>query len=647
MEKLILECVVRSALIAVCTAAALYIFRVKAARVRHAVWASVVVLMLLLPSWTVWGPKAVLRVMKPEPAPVYVRPAVETVQQDVIAPPLRQKADWNIGNYLVAVYLVGLFALLVRLAIGTMRARRLIRGALLIKDGDRQGRLTNDSCVAPITVGWLNPAVILPARWPEWSLSQLNAVLTHEDEHARRRDPLVQWLALLNRAVFWFHPLAWWLSRRLSALAEEACDDAVLAHGHDPLQYSECLLDLARSVRQASVRVNVVGMAMPGAFLPQRIRRIAAGTPVQRVSRGRMVCVAVVCAAVSMVFTSGAVGYSAPDNQTDAPEATSAIAQDVPAPSGEATVSMPAAAPPSPSPAPPATMHWAPSWQGQRAKVIRGFVNGVLVAQQTIPAKPTDEFGAAFQTFKGVVMDPTNAVVANAAVTLTNTDTGASISTTTDATGTYRFPNVDPGNYKVMLRVPGFKAETQTGIHVAAGEAHNGGTMYLQIGSISESISVTGSRSAPVPAVLPTVGNVLGPVTTLGPMTTLAPPTGSPAGNNFRFTIGRTSPPDQAAPGGLIRVGGMVQASRLVSQIKPVYPTDLQQQGVEGTVKIQAVLTKEGVLSGIQVISVNMDPRLTQPALDAVKQWRYQPTLLNGEPVEVVTMIDVNFSLGN
>ncbi len=48
---------------------------------------------------------------------------------------------------------------------------------------------------------------------------------------------MVQWVALLNRAIFWFHPLAWWLERRLSALAEEACDDAVLKQGQDPVQY--------------------------------------------------------------------------------------------------------------------------------------------------------------------------------------------------------------------------------------------------------------------------------------------------------------------------------------------------------------------------------------------------------------------------
>ena len=73
----------------------------------------------------------------------------------------------------------------------------------------------------------------------------------------------------------------------------------------------ECLLGLARSVQESGARVTAVGMAMPGTFLPQRIRRIVEGAPVQRVSRVRLVSVGAVCAVVSTVFTAGAVGYAA------------------------------------------------------------------------------------------------------------------------------------------------------------------------------------------------------------------------------------------------------------------------------------------------------------------------------------------------
>ena len=129
---------------------------------------------------------------------------------------------------------------------------------------------------------------MLPDDWNQWSPAQLDAVLLHEREHARRRDPLIQWFALLNRAVFWFHPLAWWLERRLAALAEDACDAAVLARGHQPAAYCEYLLSLAQRVTGAGARVEIVGAAMPGAFLPQRIRRILKAGPESQITRRRL-----------------------------------------------------------------------------------------------------------------------------------------------------------------------------------------------------------------------------------------------------------------------------------------------------------------------------------------------------------------------
>jgi uncharacterized protein (TIGR03435 family) len=167
------------------------------------------------------------------------------------------------------------------------------------------GRATSRRCATPITVGWFAPVLILPSGWPRWPAAKLNAVLTHEREHARRHDPLVQWLALLNRAVFWFHPLSWWLERRLATLAEEACDAAVLAAGHSPQDYSDYLLDMARSLVREGRRLDVVGMAMPGSGLPRRMRQILEGLPMQPVSRTRVICTIAFCTMSSVVFAAG------------------------------------------------------------------------------------------------------------------------------------------------------------------------------------------------------------------------------------------------------------------------------------------------------------------------------------------------------
>jgi periplasmic protein TonB len=117
------------------------------------------------------------------------------------------------------------------------------------------------------------------------------------------------------------------------------------------------------------------------------------------------------------------------------------------------------------------------------------------------------------------------------------------------------------------------------------------------------------------------MGGVLGGV--IGGMGTVAPPK-----------------PKQTGP---LRVGGNVQAAKIISKPTPIYPPLARQTRISGTVRLHAIISKNGTIQQLEVMSGH--PLLQQAALDAVRQWRYQPTLLNGEPVEVDTTIDVIFSL--
>jgi protein TonB len=92
-----------------------------------------------------------------------------------------------------------------------------------------------------------------------------------------------------------------------------------------------------------------------------------------------------------------------------------------------------------------------------------------------------------------------------------------------------------------------------------------------------------------------------------------------------------------------IRVGGNVQQALLINQVRPVYPPLAKQARISGVVRLQAIIAKDGSVQELQVLQGH--PLLVQAALDAVRQWRYRPTLLNGEPVEVVTTVDVVFTL--
>jgi TonB family protein len=97
----------------------------------------------------------------------------------------------------------------------------------------------------------------------------------------------------------------------------------------------------------------------------------------------------------------------------------------------------------------------------------------------------------------------------------------------------------------------------------------------------------------------------------------------------------------QGSPQTRVRVGANVTGANLISQVPPVYPEVAKQARIQGVVVLEVEITKEGSVDNVRVLSGH--PLLTQPALDAVKQWRYKPTLLNNEPVPVVTTVMVNF----
>ncbi len=94
---------------------------------------------------------------------------------------------------------------------------------------------------------------------------------------------------------------------------------------------------------------------------------------------------------------------------------------------------------------------------------------------------------------------------------------------------------------------------------------------------------------------------------------------------------------------GPLRVGGNVQAARAIKKVAPVYPEEARAARISGVVRLHAIIGKDGKIEQLEVISGH--PLLQQAALDAVRQWQYQQTLLNGEPVKVDTTIDVIFSL--
>lgn len=176
-------------------------------------------------------------------------------------------------------------ALLGRMALGIgrmwrvrRRAARLERSWLEQNGLERSGAGRLDarvsvSLASPVTFG---STVLLPPDCRDWSRAKQAAVLVHERSHVEQRDAYIHWLALLHAAVFWFNPLAWWLLRRLMALAEQTSDAAVLRQGGDRSEYASVLLEFAR----AGSRLRPVSQIAGGSSVARRIEQIVSGAPV-------------------------------------------------------------------------------------------------------------------------------------------------------------------------------------------------------------------------------------------------------------------------------------------------------------------------------------------------------------------------------
>jgi protein TonB len=102
-------------------------------------------------------------------------------------------------------------------------------------------------------------------------------------------------------------------------------------------------------------------------------------------------------------------------------------------------------------------------------------------------------------------------------------------------------------------------------------------------------------------------------------------------------------PPKAKAPTGPVRVGGQVAAANLIRKVQPVYPPLAKSARVQGTVEFTATISKDGNIENLSLVRGH--PLLVNAAREAVLQWKYRPTMLNGQPVEVITDIIVNFTL--
>ena len=176
---------------------------------------------------------------------------------------------------IAGIYIVVAGVLLLRLLIGLVLTWRLTRRARPVSDRWAAGAdvRVSDAVGMPVTFG---STILLPPECFEWSAGKRQAVLLHEGSHVAHGDFYVLLLAVLNRAVFWFSPLAWWQLARLADLAELISDDAAIEVVQDRPCYAGILLDVASNGQRVPA-----GLAMARSrTVPRRVERILAATAV-------------------------------------------------------------------------------------------------------------------------------------------------------------------------------------------------------------------------------------------------------------------------------------------------------------------------------------------------------------------------------
>jgi bla regulator protein BlaR1 len=173
----------------------------------------------------------------------------------------------------------------------------------------------------PGIVGFLRPVLVLPANLLErLNPRQLDAVLAHELCHVRRCDNLFAAIHMVVEAIFWFHPLVWWIGSRMVEERELACDEEVLRMGCEPTDYVEGILNVCRFYKESPLPC-VSGVA--GADVKKRLRAILAGSIARELNFGRKVALAVVgFAALAVPIVVGVMDAPLIHAQAQVPAAT-------------------------------------------------------------------------------------------------------------------------------------------------------------------------------------------------------------------------------------------------------------------------------------------------------------------------------------
>ncbi len=476
---------------------------------------------------------------------------------------------------------------------------------------------------SPVTFGHRRPVILLPEAFAALDPRMQDAVLCHELLHVERSDWLFTVAEELVRAVFWFHPAIWWILGEIQLAREEVVDREVVRRTRARDEYVDSLLAMAGAGPEPD-------LAPASGFLRKRHLRQRVLSIFKEVPMSKTRLVSALAAGIALLigacwFVTGVLPLAA--------------APQVVADGAGIAVDLNGAL----------LMHRLPVFYPREA--LEKGVEGTVTAQVRL-----DNAGNVVDAT--IVSGPDQLRRAVLQSVLSWHFTKDSAGMTRQVTIAFRLPAKPEAAATAAARTrtpvahgqaapPTIKEITITGL----ADQQRDELMGMLPVHVGDALTEE-NRAKFVRAVTGFDEHLVRGFMTSGP-NEVSISISVPLAQGFRGMTIREStvtggiPAPAAAevplPPGAIRVGGNVQQTKLISQPHPVYPLLAKQAGIQGKVELKALIDKDGKIADLQVVRGH--PLLVQAAMEAVRQWVYQPTLLNGQPVQVMTQIDVNFTL--
>jgi TonB family protein len=606
-----------SVLTAAAAVAALALTHPKA---RLHMWQGLLVVLLLLPVIEPWSAPA-------EQAELTTAGVAATASFQAAAPP---RWHWSAEDWLWALA-AGVALRLILVAAGFLRLRRYRMQATpfaappLRFTSNAARWYASDSVPGPVTYGWRRPVILLPAKVLELPADLREAIECHELIHVRRGDWLVVLAETLLRSLLWFHPAIWFVLSRIQLAREQVVDCEAVGL----LRNRESYLNALVAVAGHKLCPN---LAPAPSFLRKRHLAARVAAVVREVDMSRSKILAGVMAAASVVsvaafaamwmFPFVGQAQTSPDSPGIAVDAGATLLHRAP-------VHVPAGL----TAAGTVTVQATLDAKGEvsDARVLSGpdelrreaLASVLQWHYQPGPAQAlvTIRFGGGSAAPAPAVAAPVESI-------------GVRGGGRSGPQSNQSQPSLaEPGTIE-SIQFQGVSAEAEqelrARLQIREGDVVSqadlltrGGAVRAFDSHLAFTYSVTRSSGS-------LEYNVQVRVRPDPPAAVQAP------------TLAQA---DASAPiGALPVIGAAAMSKKLINGPKPVYPTIAKSARIQGTVALQATIATDGTVQKLTVLS-SENPLLTPAAVDAVKQWVYEPTLLNGNPVPVSTTVTVNFAL--